>query len=120
MAAARLGLARSQRLLKPSEFQSVLKGRRARDAYFAVYAQANGKAAARLGITVSRRVSLKAVERNRIKRQIRESFRRAQTSLAGRDVVVAASAPASRAANVELRRSLSQLWINIVEACAPC
>ena len=120
MAAARLGLCRSQRLLKPAEFQQVLKkGRRARDAHFSVYAQANGKALARLGITVSRRVALRAVVRNRIKRQIRESFRATQVTLAGRDIVVVASQSAAQAANPALRQSLSQLWIKIVDLCAP-
>lgn len=110
MAAARLGLCRSQRLLKPAEFQQVLKkGRRARDAHFSVYAQANGKSLARLGITVSRRVALSAVVRNRIKRQIRESFRVSTAGLLGTDVVVVANAPAASAPNAALRQSLIQL-----------
>lgn len=74
---------------------------------------------ARLGVSVSRRVSLKAVERNRIKRQVRESFRLYQSTLRGIDVVVVAFAPAGPAPNVELRQSLQQHWEKIAHLCKP-
>ena len=64
---------------------------------------------ARLGVTVSRRTSPKAVVRNRIKRQIRESFRVSTACLLGTDVVVVANAPAASAPNAALRKSLVQL-----------
>lgn len=44
--------------------------------------------AARLGIAVSKRAVSKAVSRNRLRRLIRESFRRHQHALAGFNVVV--------------------------------
>lgn len=120
MCPARLGLPRSQRLLKPSDFQAVLRsGRKTRDAYFVVAGRANETGRARLGITVSRRTSLKAVIRNKIKRQIRESFRHSQFTLQGTDIVVVAYEPAATAANTELKKSLKMLLQKIAELCRP-
>jgi ribonuclease P protein component len=66
--------------------------------------------AARLGVAVSRRVSGKAVTRNRIKRQIRESFRLHQTMLRGFDIFIVAQSRAAQAVNAELARSLRGHW----------
>ena len=65
-------------------------------------------ARARLGVTVSRKVG-NAVVRNRVKRRIREWFRRdGQTLVAGRDIVVIARSSAAglsgTAASAELCR----------------
>jgi ribonuclease P protein component len=63
-------------------------------------------APARLGITVSRRVG-PAVVRSRVKRRIREWFRRQQTSVpGGKDVVVIARASAARTSPVDAARDL--------------
>lgn len=45
---------------------------------------------ARLGLAISKRCSKRAVDRNRIKRLIRESFRRARPGLPPVDIVVTA------------------------------
>ena len=65
---------------------------------------------ARLGMAVSRRVSKLAVERNRIRRQIRESFRLRRPQLPSCDVLVIARPSAAQLGNVELRHELAQLW----------
>ncbi len=82
-----------------------------------VFAIPNGMALARLGLAVSRRVSSKAVDRNRIKRQIRESFRQHQTLLQGLDVVVVANTAARTIANNEIRDALLQHWKRIIKKC---
>lgn len=76
--------------------------------FFLVRAAANHLERARLGLGVSRRVSPKAVERNRIKRQIRETFRHCQHELRGLDVIVIAQAAAGGRNNSELRTALRQ------------
>jgi ribonuclease P protein component len=62
----------------------------------------------RLGITASRRVGSAAV-RSRIKRRVREWFRRHRAELpAGRDVVVIARAAAAGGSQIEIDRELSE------------
>jgi ribonuclease P protein component len=87
-------------------------GRRIRDSLFSVHTRANTLGHARLGLTVSRRVSTKAVIRNRIKRCVRESFRSTQNTLGGLDLVVIAQPGAGAAKPVTLRESLQRHWIN--------
>lgn len=64
----------------------------------------------RLGIAVSRRVSSKAAVRNRIKRQIRESFRLNRAQLAAMDYVVLAKPSAATMDRAQLRSALENLW----------
>ncbi len=66
--------------------------------------------APRLGMAVSRRVSPRAVDRNRIRRQIRESFRLIRPRLAPMDFVVLAKPAAAASESVQLRQALDQLW----------
>jgi ribonuclease P protein component len=96
----------------------VKAGKRRQDPMFQVYVRPNQLEHARLGITVSRRVSLKAVERNRIKRQVREAFR-GQTTLAGLDIVVIARAAAAASSGPALRESLRKHWQTIIHQCRP-
>ena len=65
---------------------------------------------ARLGLAVSRKVSKRAVERNRIKRVIRESFRVRRESLPALDVLVIARISAASADNTVLRDDLEHAW----------
>lgn len=108
MSAAR-PLPKSARLLGGPQFRRVFEQRKAHsNALFRVhYAPAEF---ARLGIAVSRRVSLRAVVRNRIRRQARESFRLQRSKLAAMDFVVLAKPEAAEATRAELRAALNQLW----------
>ncbi len=65
---------------------------------------------ARLGISVSKRVAAHAVERNRIKRIARDSFRRLRTQLPPGDYVLLAQRDAAGAPSTALRAALSTLW----------
>jgi len=64
---------------------------------------------ARIGIIVSRRVSRKAVNRNRIKRQVREAFRLNRQGLENVDLVVIAHHSCETASNGELYTNLIKL-----------
>ena len=69
-------LARADRLKKRYEFRRVqLSGRRIHTPHFLIVVQPNELDNTRLGITVTKKVGT-AVQRNRIKRVVREVFRR--------------------------------------------
>ncbi len=65
---------------------------------------------ARLGLAVSRKVDTRAVERNRIKRIVRESFRCVARHLPSGDALIVARREAAGADAADLRRDLESLW----------
>ncbi len=64
----------------------------------------------RLGMAVSRKVSKRAVARNRIKRVVRESFRAQRARLPAVDVLVIARPSAAEVDTRVLRADLDRLW----------
>lgn len=109
-----LGLPRNQRLCRAADFDRLRRdGSKVRDSFFSVHVVRHD-GVARLGVAVSRRVSTKAVERNRIKRQIRESFRLHQATLHGWEIMVVAQTGAGIASNSELTRSLQAHWRRMI------
>lgn len=70
-----------------------------------------GDAPARLGLAVSRKVDTRAVVRNRIKRQLREHFRRLRPRLPGGDYVVVARPPAAKAGAEQLRATFERMLV---------
>ncbi len=103
------GLPKSARLLTGAQFKRVFDQRKAfgNPLFRLHYADSDQ---ARLGMAVSRRVSPKAVVRNHIRRQIRESFRLRKAELAAMDYVILARPDAATASAAELRAALDQLW----------
>jgi ribonuclease P protein component len=85
-----MGLPRDCRLTHKQQFDRVLNSRtiQVRQGPFRAYAVANGEVGARLGLIIGKRHAKRAVERNRIKRVLRESFRNGRTTLPRLDVVV--------------------------------
>jgi ribonuclease P protein component len=111
------GLGRHQRLQRRSSFLAAQQnGRRVSGRNLVVYAiprLETPKAATRLGVTVSKKVGTSVV-RNRVKRWIRESYRRMQqVAPAGLDLVViarpTAAAASYEAASHELRALLARV-----------
>jgi len=108
-----------RRLRRKSQFEVVYAaGRRFGDGYFAVIAHANERDGPRLGLAVASKVAGNSVQRNRIRRIIRESFRLRQHALPAVDLVVSARARARGARNDELRASLDALWEQVTKRCA--
>ncbi|MCH6548311.1 MAG: ribonuclease P protein component [Proteobacteria bacterium] len=102
---------RETRLLDAGSFQRVFeKSQRSRDTLFTVLSRANGKKGGRLGLAISKKNCRSAVQRNRLKRVVRESFRLHQQVLGGLDVVVMSRAGASGASNRTLFDSLAGHW----------
>lgn len=73
---------------------------------------------ARLGLAVGIRAAGNAVNRNRVKRLARESFRHRYLELPAVDLVVNARPAAGKATNPEIRASLAVHWDRIVRRCA--
>jgi len=102
-----------------AQFEAVYAhGRRFGDGYFAVIAYREQDAGRpRLGLAVAVKVAGSSVQRNRIRRIVRESFRLRQHDLPVVDVVVSARPRARGAAGAELRASLEELWDKVKAQC---
>jgi ribonuclease P protein component len=87
--AKRFGLDAARRLSNKAQFERLLRdGRRIKVAGYTFYLEQRNAGAARLGLLVTRKHSALAVERNRIKRCVREAFRLEQARLGSIDVLV--------------------------------
>ena len=83
------GFGREARLLKPVQFEQVFaENERARTDTLLVMARPNTLGQARLGMVIAKRVLPHAVDRNRIKRCVRETFRFQRQDLPACDFVV--------------------------------
>ena len=83
--------ARSHRLTKTDEFSSVFGFRRAiRGKLLMLHYQPrpDGLNGARLGVVVGKKLLKRAVDRNRVKRIVREQFRRERPNLPACDLIV--------------------------------
>ena len=104
------GFPRAARLLKAAEFAALRGGQRLACRHFHAEFRSNALASCRLGLAVSKRVSKRAVQRNRLKRLARESFRRWRTRLPCVDVLIIARPSAVAIEGAELLRHLDSLW----------
>lgn len=112
------GFAPDRRLHTAAEFGRVFaEPARSGDRYFTVLGRPTGRAAARLGLTISRRAAKRAVDRNKLKRLARESFRQ-QTTLPPWDFVVLARPGADSTDRRTLRASLDRHFANLTKAAA--
>lgn len=105
-----VGLPRVARLRRASDFAALRHGERWQGRHFLLRWLKLPEGSARLGLAVSRKVSKRAVERNRIKRVVRESFRAEREALPALDVLVIARSSAAVAPNLELFADLGLAW----------
>jgi ribonuclease P protein component len=115
-----MALSRQSRLCGPKEFSRVFEQAVvSADAGFKVLGRLAEQRNSRLGMAVSREVDKRAVQRNRLKRLIRESFRSHYLSDPIRhppvDIVVLPRRPAVAASNEQLFDQLSRHWVRIDE-----
>jgi ribonuclease P protein component len=101
-------LGKASRLLRRREFLAVQgRGRKLWSSVYAVLALPNGGEAPRLGVTVSSKVA-NAVNRNRVKRWVRQAFREVGDDLPGVDLVVIARPGAAGEGLAAARRALAE------------
>lgn len=115
---------RASRLVNGHQYSRVFqKNSRSADRYWTVLSRqiqldndgADGPAPARLGMAVAKKCAKRAVDRNRLKRLARESFRQHKHSLAGFDIVLLARHASVSASNQEIRNSLEKHWSRIAK-----
>lgn len=110
-----LSLDSCDKLKTSQQFRAVSKdGTKIVGKCFLIIHKRNDQGYARLGITVSKKTSKKAVVRNRLKRVIRESFRLRKQSLPKCDIIVISRKYASTASAAELGQDLAKLWQKLI------
>lgn len=135
--AARLALRRftvHHRLLKPYEYEQVFNatgqrrvpgaasvpapppgsGYQSSSGGVMLRARRNGGELPRLGLIISKKSIKRAVDRNRVKRTTRESFRLCQSRLSGLDVVIMSRAGLGELSGPALRAVLDKHWDALV------
>ena len=111
-----LKLSKHQRLKKPAQFQQVYKSKQwghSRLYSFNVLAHNTDGVDVILGVTVSKKVSKLAVDRNKIKRQVKEFFRHHQAELSDASLVITAKPACMKADRNERAESLTELWSKV-------
>ena len=115
---SKLTLPAARRLRRPAEFKrAYATGRRFANEFFTANAQANDLTWPRLGMSIAARNLRRAVDRNRVRRLIRESFRMHQQELPALDIVIGARAAVISADGDRLRTALDRLWRKIANSC---
>jgi len=117
------GFARDARLIRPRQFRRVFEQPiRVSDRAFTLLARPRSTAAldegARLGLAISKKCARLAVDRHRLKRLIRESFRQVRGELPPVDVVIMCRPAATTLTNQAARAALDKLWQRLIRQCA--
>jgi ribonuclease P protein component len=104
------GFGRDARLLTRKQFDLVFKRGRARSGpHLTLVTLTNTHSRPRLGLTVSKKVARRAVQRNYMKRVLREVFRNGAKALPGVDIVALVRKAFARAQAVDVRREFDEL-----------
>ena len=106
-----LAFGRDKRLLTPQQFKAVFDSasNKVPSKNVLLLARENQLEHPRLGLVIGKKSVKLAVERNRIKRQIRESFRHNQDILSGVDIVIVARRGIADLSNIELRQQFDKI-----------
>ncbi len=113
------GLPREARLRRPGDFAALrASSGRAGGRCFHLRFRDNELGHARLGLAISKRVSKRAVERNHIKRLVRESFRQVRHRLPPVDLMVMAREQAANVPGPQLLAEIDSLWKKLLASGA--
>ncbi|ATP47599.1 ribonuclease P protein component [Pseudomonas sp. P1B16] len=103
---------REKRLLTPRHFKAVFDSPTGKvpGKNLLILARENGLDHPRLGLVIGKKSVKLAVQRNRLKRLMRDSFRLNQQILAGLDIVIVARKGLGEVENPELHQHFGKLW----------
>jgi ribonuclease P protein component len=106
---------RQARLLTAGDFSRVFEraDTKAQTSQFLILARRNDLGTARMGLVVAKKHAKRAVDRNTIKRIVRESFRHHQSKLENYDCVVLSRSGAKDLDKIKLRHMVDQLWTRL-------
>jgi len=107
-----LGFGKERRLLTGTDYQSVFNGAsfRVSRRQILILANENPSGKTRIGLVIAKKHVRLAVQRNRLKRLTRESFRHHQQLLNGLDIVMLARGGLDKLDNDAVTNMLEQLW----------
>ncbi len=107
---------REQRLLTPGHFKNVFdKPSRYGSSHFTILITPNSDSNNRLGMAIAKKRVKLAVQRNRMKRIVRESFRKNQHNLPAVDIVVMVKSGIDQLDNAIINQQLEKIWRKIIQ-----
>jgi ribonuclease P protein component len=107
---------RPKRLLVKEDFNYVFnRAKRIGTPALTVLYRSNVPNHARLGFVIAKKSLKKAVDRNRYKRIIRESFRLNQANLPAVDIVILAKRDAKQFDKQQVRQQIDQVWQKLIK-----
>lgn len=112
------GFGRESRLLTPGQFKTVFDGatRKASGPYVLLLARSNDTGHPRLGLVIAKKSVRRAVDRNRVKRIARESFRLNKSELGALDIVVLARKGLGELDNAALHELYKGMWRKLAKS----
>lgn len=109
---------RSRRLSSANDFQAVWKkAKKLSGGQISLVNCPNGLGHPRLGASISKKNVRRAVDRNRLKRVARETFRLNQAKLDGLDIIVVGYKGAGSLNSAELQQLFMNLWNRLAIRC---
>jgi len=109
---------RSARLTRAVEFKQVFeKNKRVSDDCFTLLVGRPQGDACRIGFAIAKKQVKRAVDRNRLKRLIRESFRRNQNELPNTDLVVMVRHNILQLTRQQILERLNKHWRKVIKQC---
>lgn len=109
------GFSKTSRLLNAADYKAVFTNAqfKASSRHFLVLATSNDRSTSRLGLVIAKKHIPLAVQRNKIKRLLRNAFRLNSELLSNLDLVVLARKDADKLANNQLTETVVALWRKI-------
>lgn len=113
------------RIRRPAEFKQVFAegiriGGGSTRAPLGLACRPNGLDHPRLGLAIARKAVATATGRNRVKRLVREEFRQHQNELPAVDLVFYGHAGLARADAAQIRQTLAEFWLKVIDRCGGC